>query len=166
MKNIYNISYSRVALLLVPFIIRKKTLIAFLAAFMRPLENLNEDFAAFRNSVDTSVKSQICYMRGMLNDQFDYFERRIRIRTASLDKSYYLLWQDQYNKPIMVYNENSPDIYKPYLLSKDGQIGTNNPDFEVILPPGYILSENDRIQMIAIVNNHKLASKKYIISNG
>ncbi len=121
MKNIYNISYSRVALLLIPFVIRKKILVAFLAAFMRPLENLNEDFTAFRNSVDTSVKSQVCYMRGMLNDYFDYFDRRIRIRTAALDKSYYLLWQDQYNKPIMVYNEDNPDTYKPYLLSKDGR---------------------------------------------
>jgi len=166
MKNIYNISYSRIALLLVAFIIRKKTLVAFLAAFMRPLENLNEDFTAFRNSVDTSVKSQICYMRGMLNDQFDYFERRIRIRTAPLDKSYYLLWQDQYNKPIMVYSEDNPDTYKPYLLSKDGQIGTNNPDFEIILPPGYALSENEQIQIDALINNNKLASKKYIITNG
>lgn len=166
MKNIYNISYSRVALLLVPFIIRKKILVAFLAAFMRPLENLNEDFTAFRNSVDTSVKSQVCYMRGMLNDYFDYFDRRIKIRTAALDKSYYLLWQDKYNKPIMVYNEDNPDTYKPYLLSKDGQIGTNNPDFEVVLPPGYVLSESDRIQMEALINNNKLASKKYIITNG
>ena len=84
MKNIYNISYSRAALLLLPFMLRKKTIIAFMATFMRPLEVMNDDFVTYRQSIDTSVNSQICYMRAMLNDYFDYYERRIIIRTASL----------------------------------------------------------------------------------
>lgn len=166
MRNIYNISYSRVALLLLPFIIRKKTLIAFLAALMRPLEDLNEDFGAYRNSIDTSVNSQICYMRGMINDYFDYYERRIIVRTAPLNKDYYLLWQDQYNKPNMIYNEEYPETYQPYLLNSDWQIGTNNPDFEIVFPVGYELSKNDINQLTTLVNNHKLASKKFSITHG
>lgn len=166
MRNIYNISFSRVALLLVAFFIRKKTLIALLSALMRPLEDLSEEFTLYHGNIDTSVKSQICYMRGMINDEFDYYDRRIKIRTAPLDKDYYLLWQDQYDKPIMVYNEDYPETFKPYLLSKDGQIGTNNPDFEIVLPEGYSLSEQERIRMESLINNHKLASKKYIITNG
>lgn len=166
MRNIYNISYSRVALLLLPFIIRKKLLIAFLAALMRPLEDLNEEFGAYRNSIDTSVNSQICYMRGMINDYFDYYERRIIVRTAPLNKDYYLLWQDQYNKPNMIYNEEYPETYQPYLLNSDWQIGTNNPDFEIVFPAGYELSKNEINQLTTLVNNHKLASKKFSITHG
>jgi hypothetical protein len=166
MKNIYNISYSRVALLLLPFIIRQKTIIAFMAAFMRPLEIMNEDFGAYRYSIDTSVNSQICYMRAKLNDYFDYYERRIKVRTASLNKDYYLLWQDQANKPNMIYDETQLETFKLYMLNKDWQIGANNADFEIIFPVGYILSNNDRNQVEALVNNNKLASTKYIIING
>lgn len=166
MKNIYNISYSRAALILLPFILRKKTIIAFMAAFMRPLEVMNDDFVSYRQSIDTSVNSQICYMRAMLNDYFDYYERRIKIRTAPLDKDYYLLWQDQVNKPNMIYDETQSETYKPYMLNKDWQIGINNTDFEIVFPIGYVLSKQDKNQVEALVNSHKLASKKYIITNG
>jgi hypothetical protein len=113
-------------------------LIAFLAALMRPLEDLNEDFGAYRNFIDTSVNSQICYMRGMINDYFDYYERRIIVHTAPLNNDYYLLWQDQYNKPNMIYNEEYPETYQPYLLNSDWQIRTNNPDFEIVFPAGWL----------------------------
>ena len=165
MRNIYNISFSRAALLLLPFLLRQKIIVAFISAFMRPLESLNEEFSAYRNSIDTSVKSQICYMRGLLNDYYDYYERRIKIRTASLDKAYYLLCQDQYNKPNMLYDEDQ-ETFKPHLLESDWQIGGNNPDFEIVLPAGYTISTNEENQMRALVNNHKLASKTYIITNG
>lgn len=165
MRNIYNISFSRAAMLLLPFIIRKRLVLAFIAAFMQPLERMNEDFEAYRNSLDTSVNSQICYMRALLNNHFDYYERRIIVRNAPLDRDYYLLWDEQYDKPNMLWDEGDEN-YQPYMLNSDWQIGSDNADFEIVFPEGYVLSENDKNQLAALVNNHKLASKTYRITNG
>lgn len=166
MKNIYNISFPRIALLLLPSIIRKKTLIAFLAAMMRPLEDLNEDFTEYRDSIDTQVNCQICRMRGMLNDRFDYYRRRITVRTTPMNKDIYLLWKDQCGKPNIICNERYPDMYQPSLLSSDGQLGCDNSDFEIIFPAGYRLSKNETNHLTALVNNHKLASKNFSITYG
>ena len=161
MRNLYNISYSRVALLLLPFVLRKEILLSFLVAFVRPLENIKSDFGAYRDLVDTSVNSQICYMRGMLNDHFDFFQRRIIVRTAYVSWDSFLLWQDQYDKPTMIFNEDSPQTFLPSLLNRDGQLGSDNVSFEVVLPVGFILSDDERNRMNALVNNHKLASKTF-----
>jgi hypothetical protein len=133
---------------------------------MRPLENMNTEFEAYRNAVDTSVYSQVCYMRGMLNDYFDYYHRRIIVRNTATDGNSHLIWQEQYDKPYMIYNEDYPDTYKPVLLNRDGQTGANDAGFEVVLPAGYILSDDERNRMTALVNSHKLASKKFIITYG
>lgn len=165
MRNIFNISFSRVALLLLFFLIRKKTLVALLSAMLRPLESLNEDFAEYRGSINTQVNSQICYMRGMLNDEFDYFERRIKVRTAEHDIDKLFVWRENLHKPMMVC-KRGVDKYKPLMLGREGQIGINNHDFEIVLPKGYELSENEETRMRALVDSHKLASKTYIITHG
>ncbi|MDR1116210.1 MAG: hypothetical protein LBL33_08730 [Tannerella sp.] len=166
MKNIYNISYTKAALLLSPFILRKKVMLALLSACMRPLESLNERFGEYRSSVDASVNCQVCCLRGMLNDHFDYYKRRITVRTAALNRDEYLLWQEQYHKPVMIYNRDYPDTYRPFLLNGAGRTGDENADFEIVLPAGFKLSKDERNQLISLVNSHKLASKKFIITYG
>lgn len=164
MKPVYNISYSRLALLLLPVALRRKACIALICALMRPLERLNGQFGGYRDAVDTSVCSQTCYLRGLLNDHFDYCRRRIVVRPAVINKDGYLLWQDQYHKPVMLCSEDSPDTYRPFLLNRDGQAGNENADFEIVLPKGYTMSETEENQLISLVNRHKLSSKKYSIT--
>jgi hypothetical protein len=105
-------------------------------------------------------------MRGMLNDYFDYYQRRIIVRTVKIDNEKYLLWQEAEHKPLMIYNQDYADTYKPLLLNSAGQTGDENEDFEIVLPAGYILSKDEGIRMISLLNSHKLASKKYIITYG
>lgn len=166
MRNIFNINYSRAAVLLLPLILRKKLLTAFLSAAMRPLDGLNGEFAFFRRSVDASSHSQTCRLRSLLNDYFDYYERRIYIRPAPLDKDYYLLWEEGAAKPVVLESEARAGDRQPYLAERDGQIGSGNTDFEIVLPAGYRLSNNDKNQLAALVDGHRLASKKYVITNG
>ena len=163
-KRYYDIVYSRLALLLLPTELRKQIIMAFATAMVRPLEILHEEFISWSNALETETKSQVCYLRGLLNDEFDYFERRIQIRTSPIDFDYYLFWLEEKNKPVILWDENSED-YKPYLLSKDGYIGSTNSDFDIVFPTGYTLSKEETIRLKSIVNQHKLVSKIYRIIN-
>lgn len=165
MNNYYNVNYARVGVLLHPTFLRKPIMVAFMKAMMTPLDNLDKSFRAYYESLDTNTYSQVCYMQGVLNDNFDPLERRISITPAALDKNSFLYWLQSKNRPVRIYKEGSSGFI-PRLESKEGQIGTANPDFRVVLPAGFVLSESEEARMRAFVNQNKLASKQYIITNG
>jgi hypothetical protein len=142
--------------------LRRPLLSAFLIATARPFEVLNVDFRAYVQSLETRTNSQVCYMRAMLNDEFDYTQRRIKVRQAQPDDEVLLLWIESRNKPVMLYREGTPE-YQPYLLVRDNQIGSNNIDFEIVMPTNMALSTLEIRRMKALVNQNKLASKKYRI---
>lgn len=165
MNNYYNSNYARVFVLLQPTFLRKPLAISFLKAIMKPLDNLHGDFTAYMASLDTNTYSQVCYMQGILNNNFDPLERRISIKSASLDKASFLYWLQSKNRPVRIYKEGTSGFI-PRPESKEGQIGTGNPDFMVVLPAGFVLSESEEARLRAFVNQNKLASKQYIITNG
>jgi hypothetical protein len=162
MKKYYSINYSLLAVWLTPTMLRNDVETAFLTSLAKPLDSLNGEFNAYVQSLKTQIKAQTCYMQAMLNDEFDFNERRIRVRTAPINFDYYLLWKENQNKPIMVSGEET-DEFKPYLLSRDGLISTNNVDFEIVLPRGYTLSISELRNLRTLVNQNKMASKKYRI---
>jgi len=51
------------------------------------------------------------------------------------------------------------------LLSRNGQAGSNNIDFEIVLPTFFYLSKDEEIRMKTLINKNKLATKKYRIVN-
>jgi hypothetical protein len=104
-------------------------------------------------------------MQGILNDSFDPLERRIRIRQASLDKDAFLFWKRSRNKPVRLSKRGTSD-FAPRLMNRKGLIGSDGPDFMIVLPEGFVLSESEEIWMRTFVNRNKLASKQYIITNG
>jgi hypothetical protein len=140
-------------------------MVALVKAMMVPLDNLDKSFRAYYESLDTNVYSQVCYMQGVLNNNFDPLERRIRITPAVLDRTSFLYWLQSKNRPVRIYKEGTSGFI-PRMESKDGQIGTGNPDFRIVLPAGFVLSESEETRMCAFVNQNKLASKQYIITNG
>lgn len=163
MKKYYNINYSLLVLLLTPVILRNDVETTLITSLAKPLDSLNNDFNAYIQSLDTRIKAQNCYMQAMLNDEFDYNERRIIVRTAPIDFDYFLLWKENQNKPVMVSKEGT-DVFTPYLLNRDGQISVNNIDFEVVFPKGYTLSVSELRHLKTLVDQNKLASKKYRIT--
>jgi hypothetical protein len=60
-------------------------------------------------------------------------------------------------------SKEGTDGFTPYLLSRDGLIGANNVDFEIVFPRGYTLSVSELRHLRTLVNQNKLASKKYRI---
>ena len=162
MERYYNINYSLLIMLLTPVSLRNEAMSALLMSLMRPMDSLNSDFREYAQSRITQINAQVCFMQAMLNNEFDYYDRRIRIRTTEIDIDSYLLWQESQNKPQMISKETS-DNHVPYLLNRDSQIGANTPDFDIVFPVGYALTTTESRRVRILVNRHKLASKKYQI---
>lgn len=162
-NNYYNIGYARIAVLLLPSFLRNKILVPMVTAMATPLDDIQLELTAFKKGIDFNTYSQVCTMQGLINDSFDPLERRIKIRNTAQDHDYYLFWKQQFNKPVLLTKEA---LKSPYILAGDYEIGTTHIDFEIVLPEGYVLSESDEIRLTNLVNQSKLASKRYRITNG
>lgn len=161
----YNINYARIGVILLPTFLRKPIAAAFIKAILKPLDEINSSFTEYRESLDTNIYSQVCYLQGLINDNFDPLERRIWIRQGTLDSDSFLFWKRENNKTVRMY-KRSASGFAFRRMSRRGFIGSENTDFEVVLPIGFALSENEETYMRAMVNQNKLASKTYIITNG
>lgn len=164
-SDYYNIVYTRIGVLLHPSFLRDELTIVLLRAFLSPLDDLHAQFTSLKNGIDYNNYSQVCYMQAMINDYFDPLERRIKIKNSHMDQDSYLLWKESVKKPIRFYKEGSEN-YRPFGWSMEGQLGTRNSDFDIVLPKGFRLSEEEENKMRNLVNQSKLASKIYRITNG
>lgn len=160
----YDVNYAQYAMQLLTNNYRIDMVIAIIKAITTPLDNIHSQFDILRTGIDFNTYSQVCYMQGLLNDNFDPLERRIRIRNAPIDYGYYLLHKRNKKKPIRLSKRGSKP-YKPYYWSIRGMLRSHNIDFKIILPIGYSLSEEEVNKMRNLVNQSKLASKRYIITN-
>lgn len=159
-KNYYDISFSRLALLLLPLRMRQSVFVAFVSALIRPLTVLHNRFQSFTRSLDTDVYCQVCFLEGKLNDLYDYYDRRIFIRDTPINYDDFLLHKEITDKPIILSKEGAGN---PYILVRNNMLGTTITDFDVVFPYGYNFSDNELKKLKSIINSNKLASKKYRI---
>lgn len=162
MKKYYNTNYSLLVTLLLPIRLRKNITAILLRSLVRPLELISESFIEYIEALVVSANSQVCYMEAMINDEFDFIERRIKIRTTDVDLEALITWKKTTNKRILIPSHNTD---QRFLLNAKGQIGANGKDFEIVFPLGYTLSESEMTKLKQIVNRHKLSTKKYIVVN-
>lgn len=162
MKRYYNTNYSYLATLLLPVRLRGVLTTALIRAMVQPLDRINDSFVKYRDSLITSSSSQVCYLQAMLNDEFDFLDRRIKIRTTAIDLMSLITHDINTDKRILVPSASSNNRM---LLNARYQIGSSLKDFEIVFPKGYTLSKSEQIKLKLIVNRHKLASKKYSITN-
>ena len=160
MKNYYKISFSRLIASHLANKIRNSILIAYLLMLVYPLTELHSIFLSYVRSLNTDVYTQICYMRTMLNDEFDFFERRIFVRTIKPDFDSFLTWDIQTTKRTLVGERGSGN---ECLRNARGQLGRNLPSFEIVFPVGFALSEREQGRLRSLVNNNRLASKQYMV---
>ena len=165
MKKYFNLDFDALVVLLLPTFLRGRITVALLRAFVRPLSVLHGRFLDYSNSLAVETGAKVCYMQALLTDEFDYFQRRIKIRPCATDADSLLLHKEILNKPLMLPKEGS-EGHAPFLLNRDGQIGSNAADFEVVLPVFFYLSSEEKKRMKTLVNRNKLTTKKYAIVNG
>lgn len=162
MKAYYNINQTKQAVLFLPTFFRNSLLTAMVGAMVAPAAALQAEIVAKIESVDTDTYSQVCALQGVLNENFDYYSRRIKVENLTVDKDYILHKRVSGNFQILNSRVNEGDTYK---ISLRGMTGLQSPDFAVIFPVGFALSENELSHLRALIKQNKLASKTYVIKH-
>jgi hypothetical protein len=161
MNKYYNISYTRLMLLLTPIVLRRGIFSALMSSVARPLEAIHNRFTAYAQAQNKRSNAQVCYMQELLNDEFDFYERRIRVQTTSKEEKG-LIWRESEDKPLKLMS----GYVEFHLLNRDGRLGMYAADFDVIIPSVIDLTPAEIKRLSGLVNKYKLVSKKYRIING
>lgn len=157
--NVYNIDYKKLMVLLLPLRNRKPKFISYLSLIASQIQKLQYDFTEYRTSIDATRKTQTCYMRALLNNYFDYYNRRIIVRTLAPNYDDYLIHASSTGKFRMA------SIETPLLAQKKGNFLASHTSFEVVLPIGFDLTKQQEILMTNLIDNNKLPSKTYRITH-
>jgi hypothetical protein len=111
MENVFKTDLKKLVYLLQIIRLRRPRLLAFLYAFIAPLETLHRLFTGNRdgNLYRLLITPQVCYLEKFLNDRYDAAKRRIRIRNAFYADIVYLFLRAE-NKPLYLFTraENKP----------------------------------------------------------
>lgn len=159
-KKYYNMSFSQLIVMLLPPIMHFDIVIAFASAMIYPLSQIHKAFTLLIIKTDTSVNSQVCYMQAVLNDRYDYYERRIVVRDSAIDYDSYFLFDEGKGNASMLSDEHNGDAI---VWVDNNYLGTTNTDFDIVFPCGYTLSDNEYRALRQFVNSNKLASKRFRI---
>ena len=157
----YEVDFKRLALLLLPTLLRRSGIYGVILAAVAPLSALHALFMQFRERTNYRLthNGQVCYLRAALNDMFDPLERRIRIDDEV----------EGFGVLIVYTPENDRPIFTPVraagigiMVNRRGFAGVSTSDFAVNIPR--ILFNIDPAHIKAMVDTYKLASKRYIIA--
>ena len=150
--RIFELNLRRLVILLLPTFLRKARLVAWLQILIAPLEQLQYSFNQKRNSdlVTLTHNGQKCYLRKILNDNFDQTLRRIRIEDMTHFNAVYV-----YTEP-----ENQPVYLEEKYLYTSGEMQVSGVNFSVRIPKTL---RTRNVEIKALIEAYKIASKRYII---
>jgi hypothetical protein len=129
---------------------------ALFTVLFSPLPILWAAFVNFRmdKAYLMAHNSQVCHLRALLNDKFDYTQRRITIGDGSrYDRDYI------FSEP-----EQQPQYLGTMYIDLNAEFADSGFDFIVKLN-GVVLSNDEDIQIRNYINIFKLAGKRYKIIN-
>lgn len=150
----HKINFRHLAILLLPtFLRRQGILTALLHAAIKPVAGIHEEYTLYREQVDYKLRhnGQVCYLRALLNRNFDP-DKGIRITDAEPKEWEELLYRE---------SENWPMLLGTSVINRESFIGAGSINFVVHVPARLQLSKEDCDKMVALINDNKLASKRY-----
>ncbi|MDR2894241.1 MAG: hypothetical protein LBU97_02125 [Alistipes sp.] len=158
----YDVNFKRLALLMLPTFWRRPLLATFAYAMVTPLNYLHTRFVLLQRSTDYRLthNGQVCYLRAVLNDQFDPIERRITITEEAGGTGPLMLWHRSEDRAQLLPIRESDTAF---IVNRRGFDGVNSFDFWVNIPVA-LLELVDTTRLKAIVNTYKLASKRFSIN--
>jgi hypothetical protein len=159
-SKIYDITYKKLVIMLLPTMLRRPLLVAFANAMVSPVVNLYRNFMQYRDETNYRVyhNGQICYLRSVLNDAFDPISRRIAISDIDASNTAVFIYERLENKFKMLKKRGEGAIP----ISRRGFSGSKSFNFMVNIP--IELQGLDELRLKAIINIYKLASKRYAIN--
>ncbi|AZI53912.1 hypothetical protein EIB75_10580 [Epilithonimonas vandammei] len=148
----FNTDFQKLVKLHLPTTMRTAEMQQWVQSLTAPIIYLNNDFLEFRNNnlYILQHNSQVCYMRGVLNDKFDPQQRRIYIDDGDLHTRQYIYTD----------GEKKPKYLGTMYLYDDAEYEDTGVDFVVWIPENL---EYDDFEMRAQIDRYRLASKRYKI---
>ena len=157
-SKIYNIIYSKLVQWLTPAMLRRPFLLAWINICVSPVSYVYNNLLRFRTLklYQLSITPQVCYLQKLLNDQYDYINRGIRIIDA-LDADPLYIFRTLENKPVGLYTRGEN---RPVALFSSGEASDLKDDFIVIVPFSVNFNNNE---MSSLIKAYKLGSKQFKI---
>ncbi len=159
MKKYYKINFDKLAIMMLPTMLRNYVMIAFAQVVLSPINWLYNQFIKYRdaNLYNLSITPQVCCIEKALNDRFDTSKRRIYItKTLTYAQPYLFLDQELKDDFIFIDNENK-DSY----LHQGSELSAGKSDFIVHIPAELYTQEVD---VKSIIDTYKLATKSYTLN--
>ncbi len=150
--KIFKIDIQKLGILLLPTLLRKHKMVAWIRALVTPLDTLHYNFVNKRNAdiYNLNHNGQKCYLRKALNDAFDSQLRRVRIDDAPRYASEYI-----YTRA-----EGKTKFLGKMTIRTRGENQVTGLNFIVQVPMELQYLE---LQIKVLVDYYKLASKHYKI---
>lgn len=153
-----NLNIKKLAVWLIPIWLRNSLFILIINASVQPLKQLYNNYVALVKTTLYRLQhnGQICYLQAVLNDKLDNEQRRIFISNFTSIAALYV-WAETDLRDINF--ENTIYIYT-FSMYGDGGV-----DFIVNKPSSVANNTNELAFLKSVVDEYKLASKKYIIND-
>jgi len=159
-NNSFLLSFKKLAVLLLPTMVRKSAMSALTQLLMSPICSVHTSLLKYR--IDTTFRlthnSQVCYLRAALNDKFDAINRKIQITDAKAKEPTLIYWREEEHLvgvPLRVDDA--------LIISSRGYSGIAGYDFVIEIPTDINTTETVR-HIRALTNQFKLASKQFDIT--
>jgi hypothetical protein len=151
----YKVDYNKLAILLLPTILRKPKLIAYVQCLVFPISQLHYSWSRFRedNLYKVEHNAQVCKFRKALNDRFDQTQRRIYIGDGNRYERQYLYTT----------GENRPKYIGTMYLHQNEDYADTGVDFIVWVPIEIITGQY--YELVALIEFYKLGGKRYKIES-
>jgi hypothetical protein len=149
----YKINYNILSLSLLPTFLRKLKLVSYLKVLIEPIKQLYYNWFQFRstNLYKLAHTGQVCYLRKVLNDEFDPQDRRIRIGNGQRYERLYIYTR----------SENKPTSLGTVYLHARSDYADTGVDFIVYAPTSILDTMN--YKMKALIDYYKEGVKRYKI---
>jgi len=157
------LNFKEVFKYLIPFRLRGIRAVEWVASLLAPLQSLNAVFVAWAGGVRyfLAFNGQVVYLEHVLNDQFDASLRRIYIDDPSgvVIITTYVHNKVEQQPPLYLYNVSDASPSNPTVYNTS-EIFTGTDDFVVHVPVG-VFSPAVQVQMSALINQYRIAGKRY-----
>lgn len=160
----YDVNIRRLALLLLPTFWRRPLFGAFAFALVTPVSHLHVRFMQYRQSTGYRLRhnGQVCYLRAVLNDEFDPELRRITLSDSDKADFGTVVYRRAARRPLKLplrADSAGEKIYRREFT------GAGAVDFIVGIPAA-LRGRIDESRLSGVVDTYRLASMRYAVLYG
>ncbi len=160
----YDVNFRRLALLLLPTFWRRPLFGAFAFALVTPVSHLHVRFMQYRQRTGYRLRhnGQVCYLRAVLNDEFDPELRRITLSDSDKTDFGTVVYRRVARRPLKLPLRADSAGVKIY---RRGFTGAGAVDFIVGIPAA-LRGNIDESRLSGVVDTYRLASMRYAVLYG